>query len=83
MKFLTTHLDEVGESYWRHLGHAFGFAVAMILGGLACLIHALFPFFCVKTGSDSIRRLHNNMVVNRGNLSQPGVATAVEVRRAA
>ena len=70
MRFMTAHLEEVGESYWQHLGHALGFAVTMVLGGIACLIHAFFPFWCVTAGSNSIRNLHDRMVVNRGNLSQ-------------
>ena len=43
----------------------------MFAGALACLVHALLPFFCVTTGSDCIRRLHDRMVVNRHNLTQP------------
>lgn len=69
MKFLTAHLDDVEESYFQHLGHALGFAVSMMLGGLACLVHALCPFLFVRTGSKCIQRLHDRMVVNRRNLS--------------
>ena len=30
----------------------------MIGGGLACLVHAVFPFLCVRTGSQTMNRLH-------------------------
>ena len=65
MSFLTDHLDEVGESYWEHMLKAAGFAVAMLVGGVACLVHALLPFLFVKTGSARIRHLHEVMVENR------------------
>lgn len=59
------HPASVGESYTEHLRHASGFAAAMLVGGLACLMHAVFPFLCKKTGSDTIARLHQRMIVNR------------------
>ena len=65
MSFLTDHLDEVGESYWEHMLKAAGFAVAMLVGGVACLVHALLPFLFVRTGSARIRHLHDVMVENR------------------
>ena len=65
MSFLTDHLDEVGESYWEHMFKAAGFAVAMLVGGLACLVHAVLPFLFVRTGSTRVRHLHETMVENR------------------
>ena len=69
MKFLTSHLDSVGETYFQHFRHAMSFAVAMFFGATACLVHALFPFLFEKTGSDCIKTLHDRMVVNRHNLT--------------
>ena len=65
MSFLTDHLDEVGESYWEHMFKAARFAVAMLLGGVACLVHSLLPFLFVRTGSARVRHLHEVMVENR------------------
>ena len=65
MNRLGDHLQEVGETYPQHLLKATGFAVTMLAGGLACLVHALLPFLFVRTGSDCIRRLHGEMVENR------------------
>jgi hypothetical protein len=61
----TDHPKALGESYVEHMGMAFGFGRAMLLGGLACLLHGIFPFLCVKTGSDTIRELHSRMVTGR------------------
>jgi hypothetical protein len=61
----TDHPASVGESYFEHLCMAIGFAVRMILGGMACLLHAFFPFAFKRTGSDCISQLHDRMVLNR------------------
>ena len=77
MNRLDDHLQELGETYPQHLVKASGFAATMLAGGFACLVHALFPFLFVRTGSDCIRRLHDKMVENR---RQPPQA---EARKAA
>ena len=69
MNRLSNHLEEVGETYPQHLIKAAGFAATMLTGGFACLVHALFPFLFVRTGSDCIRRLHRVMVENRKQAS--------------
>ena len=61
MNPLTEHLREVGETYPQHLVKAVGFGIAMLAAGLACLVHALFPFLFVRTGSNSIHRLHRQL----------------------
>ncbi len=60
-----THPRAVGESYFEHLRVASTFSLRMLLGGLACLVHAILPFLCVSTGSRIITELHDRMVVNR------------------
>lgn len=55
---ISRHLDEVGESYLKHAGHAAGFGFRMIGGGVACLVHALLPFLFEKTGSETVRGLN-------------------------
>ena len=65
MNPFSSHLEEVGESYVRHMAKAAGFALAMLLAGIACLLHALLPFVFVKTASNCIRRLHRLMVEER------------------
>ncbi len=78
MNPLTAHLDDVGETYFQHLRHALGFSLALFTAAAACGVHALFPFLCVKTGSDRIRRLHDRMVVNRRRLTAPRESARVD-----
>ena len=61
----TAHPRDVGETYGEHFGVAMSFSAAMILGGLACAVHAVLPFLFTRTGSQTIRRLHDRMVANR------------------
>lgn len=61
----TDHPHAVGETYGEHFGVATHFGTAMIVGGMACMVHAVLPFLCTTTGSRTIRRLHDRMVVNR------------------
>ena len=58
---LKRHLDEAGESYTEHFAVASGFGLRMILGGLGCLVHAVFPFLCERTGSNTVRSLNASL----------------------
>lgn len=59
------HPKEVGETYTEHLRHAGGFGLEMLVAGLACLIHAIFPFWFEKTASLCVQRLHRQMTARR------------------
>jgi len=61
----TKHPNDVGETYGEHFVVATSFGTAMILGGLACLVHGVLPFLFTSTGSGTIKRLHERMVVAR------------------
>jgi hypothetical protein len=61
----TQHPASVGETYLEHMGMALSFALRLLLGGLACFVHAFLPFLFVKTGSGIIAGLHDRMVVTR------------------
>lgn len=61
----TEHPASVGESYWAHLLRAAGFGSRMLLAGAACMVHAIFPFLFVRTGSSAIAELHAAMVTGR------------------
>lgn len=52
------HPREVGEGYLHHMGHAFGFGLRMVGGGLACFAHGLIPSTFTTTGSDTVRCLN-------------------------
>ena len=62
---LTDHLDEVGESYGEHFVAASGFGMRMMGAGFICLLHGILPFLFKRTASDTVRRLHDEMVVKR------------------
>jgi hypothetical protein len=59
------HPASVGESYPTHLLAASAFALRLLAGGLACLVHALLPFLFVHTGSDCVSRLHQELLARR------------------
>ena len=61
----TEHPASVGESYTTHFLHAAGFSLSMLRGGLACMVHAIFPFLCTKTGSGIVADLNTRMITNR------------------
>ena len=61
----TEHPEAVGETYGEHFMVALRFSGAMLRGGLGCLVHAVLPFCCTTTGSQTIRRLHEEMVTHR------------------
>jgi hypothetical protein len=69
----TEHPAAVGESYFEHLRSAFAFGLAMILGGVACLMHGVLPFFHTTTGSRAVARLHDRMVINRRRADLPAI----------
>ena len=60
-KLFTDHPTSLTESYSEHLVCAFSFARRMIVAGFACLIHSIFPFLFVNTGSSTIESLHVEM----------------------
>jgi hypothetical protein len=75
-RLFTEHPATVGETYGEHFLAASGFASRMFVASLACFVHALLPFLCVKTGSRAISELHERMVAhrNRGRRLPAGIA---------
>ena len=65
MGMFTDHPNSVGESYLEHMGTASGVGWQMIVGGLACIVHGIFPFWCKATGSKTIKRLSDRLIHNR------------------
>ena len=54
----TTHPHSVGESYLQHGLFACRYGAKMTAGGLAALLHGIFPFLFQTTGSRITRELH-------------------------
>ena len=61
-RWFANHPRSVGETYAEHFSIAFRFALSMVAGGLACLVHALFPALFERTGSRTIQRLYAEMI---------------------
>ena len=68
-RLFLSHPASVGESYGEHFMHSLSFSAAMLAGAVACLLHALVPSLCTRTGSAIVTRLHDRMVINRSRLS--------------
>ncbi|MEO1657741.1 MAG: DUF6356 family protein [Pseudomonadota bacterium] len=86
MKFFTDHPKSVGETYFQHMGSAFSFSGKMLVAGVACCVHGVFPFLFTTTGRETVEDLHSRMVLHRHRDSQAQLkAKTVKdpVRRAA
>jgi hypothetical protein len=68
-KLFSDHPQSIGESYVEHAAVASSFGFRMLLGGLACLVHALVPGLFTATGSQVITQLHDEMVRHRRRVS--------------
>ena len=64
----TAHPRDVGESYLQHGLFACRYGVKMTAGGLAALVHGIFPFLFQTTGSRITRELHASL--ERGRTSE-------------
>jgi hypothetical protein len=54
----TAHPSSVGETYAEHGRFALRFGAHMTIGGLAAMVHALFPFLFVTTASRTLDELN-------------------------
>ena len=64
-RWFLAHPRSVDESYLEHQAHALRFSGSLFLAAGACFIHALVPGLFERTGSRTIERLHDEMVVHR------------------
>lgn len=69
-RFFLSHPRSVGESYFEHAGTAARFGATMVVGGVACMIHALLPEFFKRTASDRVKRLYGQMVARQPAFSE-------------
>jgi hypothetical protein len=54
----TAHPASVGQTYAEHLSFALAFGLRMVLGGLAAIVHAVFPFVFITTASRTVDELN-------------------------
>src|ERR1700761_6349228 len=64
-KIFSDHPNSVGETYLEHARHALSFGCVMLVGSLACFTHGVFPWLHTRTGSETVTRLYDRMVINR------------------
>lgn len=64
-RFFVEHPRSVGESYVEHMGKACGFGGRMMLSGLACIVHGIVPRLFMMTGSSTVTKLYDQMILNR------------------
>lgn len=67
-KLFTDHPHAIGETYAQHARTAFSFGWRMMVGGLACMVHAAVPGVFVKTASRTVVQLDAEM---RGRKATP------------
>ena len=67
-KLFTDHPRSIGETYGQHARTALSFGARMVVGGLACMVHALVPGLFVKTASRTVVQLDAEM---RGRKATP------------
>lgn len=70
-RWFLDHPRSVDESYLEHQAHALRFSGSLLMAAGACFIHALVPGLFVRTGSRTIERLHDEMVVHRKRHEAP------------
>ena len=61
----TDHPNSVGESYFKHMFFAIKVGLKLILWGFEAIFHAIFPFMLKTYVSSSIKKLHDDIFVNR------------------
>jgi len=64
-RLFVDHPHSVGESYVEHMRFAGRFGLRMIGGGIAALVHALVPGWCVTTASHTLRALNRDVIEQR------------------
>ena len=70
-RLFLAHPRSVNESYLEHQTRALKFSGSLFLAAGACFIHALVPGLFERTGSRTIERLHDEMVVHRKRNEAP------------
>ncbi len=61
----TEHPHSVNETYGQHFCAAFKFGAQMMIGGVACVLHAIFPFIFQQTGSNYLFKIMQEFIARR------------------
>ena len=60
-KLFLEHPRQLGQSYLEHMTQALSVGGKLLLGGLACLLHAFIPGLFTTTASDIVREINGMM----------------------
>jgi hypothetical protein len=61
LNIFTQHPRSIQETYWEHLSFAARCGGLMVMAGLACITHAIFPFVFTTTASTMMYKLTDEM----------------------
>ena len=61
--FLTSHLREINKSYFVHFKDAFYYGLRLLIGGLAAIIHAIFPFILTSPIKQLLQSLEHLVIL--------------------
>ncbi|MBO9713701.1 DUF6356 family protein [Sphingomonas sp.] len=64
-RYFLAHPRSVGESYAEHAHTAARFGAIMVVGGLACIVHAVLPTVFMRTASDRVKQLYGEMLARQ------------------
>ncbi len=59
------HPASVGETFVEHFGVATSFGLRLMWGGVRCTLHGFLPFAFKTAGSDTVKKLHDQLVAKR------------------
>jgi len=76
LRQFTRHPATVGETYSEHFAFATGVGGRMVIAGLACMVHGIFPFLFERTGSRTILDLHRSVTQGRRGAIATGATPA-------
>lgn len=77
MDLFTKHPESIGETYWQHCYAACIMGGKMIVGGIACILHAIFPFIFEKTASNILIKLIHEFI-DRSKSAEPRITAISE-----
>lgn len=77
----TGHPQSVGETYYQHLKVATSVGFTMLIGGLASMIHGIFPFLFQKTGSHIIIKLTQQFITRTPHVKNNIIELAKSVEK--
>ena len=60
-RFFSAHPSSVGETYAEHATIALRFGGTMLVGGVACMLHAILPGIFQRSASRRVRQLHREL----------------------